>query len=94
MGFVNREAFHETDWDAVKKDASTVGARLGSWVWKHDPEAYAYQKYGEAFNALANGAPLQSTNIPPGSKYHPWTVAELLGVSERGERLVLEGDWS
>lgn len=66
---------------------------VGDWLIQHDPEQYTHDNYHKAAEHLLTGAPFENTNIPPGYKYKPWTVRELLTASERGEELVDEGVW-
>ena len=64
-----------------------------SWIWRHDPELYAVEKYGEALAHLVDEAPFQNTNIPPGYSYKPWTIDELLALQDAGKEIPLEGNW-
>lgn len=67
-------------------------------VWNHDPEEYAYQKYGEAFlHVVSNGEyPLENTNYPPGHTFKPWTVEEVKRdlMNDVNIGAGLDGDWS
>ncbi|KAF4611337.1 hypothetical protein G7Y89_g15676 [Cudoniella acicularis] len=96
QGIINLAAAHHTEWNTIDTDPSAVAAKLGSWIWKHDPEGYAYEKYGLAFRSLVDGdEEFENTNVPKGCVYEPWTVGELLRAMERGEKLLLGGgDWS
>ncbi|KAF5865950.1 hypothetical protein ETB97_001526 [Aspergillus alliaceus] len=68
--------------------AKPVGL-LGSWIWRHDPERYATEKYHKALDHLVKDTLFQSTNIPPGHVYKHWTIEELLNTKD----VVLEGNW-
>jgi 2-polyprenyl-6-methoxyphenol hydroxylase-like FAD-dependent oxidoreductase len=94
QGFENRERLHKTDWKALEENPSKPPGGVREWMRNHDPEQYAYDMYDAAASHLVSGTPFANTNFPPGYKYKPWTIQELLAASERGERLHLEGDWS
>ena len=70
--------------------------KVGRWVLAHDPEQYAYENFGLAFNHLVSGAPFENTNIPKGYVYKPWTMAGLGEQAAAGKSLAKElaGDWS
>ncbi|KAH8702675.1 hypothetical protein GQ44DRAFT_831827 [Phaeosphaeriaceae sp. PMI808] len=93
-GFENRERLHKTDWKELDEEPSKLPVTVRKWIINHDPEQYAYDMYDAAASHLIGGTPFVNTNFPPGYKYEPWTIQELLAASERGERLKLEGDWS
>ncbi|ESZ98972.1 putative monooxygenase [Sclerotinia borealis F-4128] len=98
MAFVNSQATNtkSMDWDAIGKDPKKVRLRFCKWFFRHDPEAYVYEKYGQAFAHLVDGADFQNTNIPPGHKFVPWTVEEVQKDIKEGKRIeeFLDGDWS
>ncbi|KAF2133656.1 putative monooxygenase [Dothidotthia symphoricarpi CBS 119687] len=96
MSFVNAQLKTETDWDTIWKDPLKVRTRFPKWIFSHDPEAYAYEKYGEAIAHLVDGAKFENTNLPPGHKFLPWTVAEVEEAMKTGRRVedLLDGDWS
>ena len=62
----------------------------------HDPEEYAYEKYGQAFAHLVAGVDFSNTNFPPGHKFVPWTIEEVYKDIEGGTCVesLLDGDWS
>ncbi|KAL5611353.1 hypothetical protein FOBRF1_007470 [Fusarium oxysporum] len=92
MGFKTREVWHLTNWDKVEK-GQTFPNVVGSWVVDHDPEQYAYDNYEKCASFLIKGTPFKNTNGVPGYTHKPWTIQELLSASERGEKLVDEGEW-
>ncbi|KAK4141035.1 uncharacterized protein C8A04DRAFT_14412 [Dichotomopilus funicola] len=96
MSFVNSQLKTATDWDAVRADPARIRTRFPSWIFKHDPEAYAYEKYGQAFAHLVAGAEFANTNFPPGHKFVPWTIDEVWRDMEAGKKVedLLDGDWS
>ena len=67
---------------------------VGRWINIHDPEAYVHNNYGKCLNHVVSGTPFQNTNIPPGYRYEPWTIDELLKASEEERETVDPGDWS
>ena len=97
MAFVNSQLLNArtTNWDAIKKDPKRVRLRFPTWVFRHDPEAYAYEKYGQAFAHLVNGTEFVNTNFPPGHKFVPWTIEQIEDDVKNGKRVedFLDGDW-
>lgn len=61
---------------------------------RHDPEQYVYNNYNSCENHITSGASFENTNMPPGYRYKPWAVQELMETSDRHEPIVDEGDWS
>ncbi|KAJ6083567.1 hypothetical protein N7467_007702 [Penicillium canescens] len=98
MAFVNSQLLNAstTDWDAIQKDPKQVRLRFPKWMFGHDPEAYAYEKYGQAFAHLVAGAEFQNTNFPSGHQFVPWTIEEIHQQIAEGKRVedLLDGDWS
>lgn len=96
MSFVNSQLKTATDWDAIRKNPADVRTRFPRWIFKHDPEAYAYEKYGQAFAHLVAGSEFTNTNFPPGHNFVPWTIEEVYRDIEAGRRIedLLDGDWS
>ena len=96
MSFVNSQLKTATDWDAIWKDPAKIRTRFPSWIFKHDPEVYAYEKYGQAFAHLISGTQFSNTNFPPGHEFKSWTVEEVWRDIEDGKRVedLLDGDWS
>ncbi|KAM0248328.1 hypothetical protein ACHAP5_003498 [Fusarium lateritium] len=98
MGFVNQQLKQNTDWDAIAKNPALIRSRYPKWVWSHDPEAYAYEKFCEALNhVISNGEiPLHNTNFPKGHKYRHWTMKEVQEQIKAGQKLedLQDGDWA
>jgi len=65
MGIETREAWHKTDWDAVKRNAETVQLPQPDWIFGHDPQKYAYEEFETAAKAVKTGGPYQPRNVPP-----------------------------
>lgn len=95
VGFLNQTSFLKP---ASRKKAGDGSANptpeYGRWIWAHNPEKYAYENYGKALRSLVDGTPFQNTNIPPGYTYKPWSLDELYGRIDKGEKVEFEGDWS
>lgn len=96
MSFVNSQLKQETVWDQIQKDPSKARTRFPKWIYEHDPEAYAYEKYGQAFSHLVAGTEFQNTNYPPGHKFVSWTMEDVHEAFKAGQRVedTLDGDWS
>lgn len=96
MGFINSQMKHATDWKKIEQDPSEIRTRFPQWIYKHDPETYVYEKYGEAFNHLVNGAAFDNMNYPKGHRFVPWTIDEVKEEIASGKRIdeLLDGDWS
>jgi 2-polyprenyl-6-methoxyphenol hydroxylase-like FAD-dependent oxidoreductase len=97
MAFVNAQALgHTTDWDDVRRNPEKVHLRYPKWLFLHNPEAYVYEKYGQAFAHLVNGAAFRNTNIPPGHKFVHWTLEQIHKEMAAGKRVedLLDGDWT
>ncbi|KAL4904924.1 hypothetical protein BDW74DRAFT_185431 [Aspergillus multicolor] len=96
MSFVNSQLKTDTDWDAVWRDPAMVRTRFPAWVFKHDPEAYAYEKFGETSAHLVTGSEFVDTNYPPGHAFRAWTLDEVWRDIESGKRVedLLDGNWS
>jgi hypothetical protein len=69
-------------------------SEFGRWIYTHDPEKYATERYHDALRHLQEGAPFSNTNIPAGLVYTPWTIDTLLSDHAEGKPTVLDGDWS
>ncbi|KAE8384089.1 hypothetical protein BDV23DRAFT_189553 [Aspergillus alliaceus] len=96
MSFVNSENLGAVDMDEVlKKDPEKVKVRFPKWLFQHDPEAYVYEKYGQAFSHLVLGTDFDNTNFPPGHKFKMWTIEEIHADILAGKKVadLLDGDW-
>ncbi|KAL9611911.1 MAG: hypothetical protein Q9167_003464 [Letrouitia subvulpina] len=98
MSFVNAQNRNQTNWTAVDQNPALVRTRFPRWMYQHDPEAYAYSMYGQAFQHVVSGGAtdFQNTNVPPGHTFRKWTIDEVKGRMKRGEMMeqLLDGDWS
>lgn len=82
--------------EEMMKDASkTSPMGLGKWIWTHNPEAYAKERFAEARRCLETGEPLEHTNLPPGFKWEPWSMQDEIEKEKQGiyTDLKLNGDW-
>jgi hypothetical protein len=100
LGFSNAELLQDTDWDKVQLDPRRAAPKLPAWVFKHDPETYAYQNYDTAVKAINNGAKFITDvealppNYPPGYKYEPWNIEQVMEDMRAGKPIDLgAGDW-
>ncbi|KAF2118836.1 hypothetical protein BDV96DRAFT_619938 [Lophiotrema nucula] len=96
MSFVNSGILGAANKEDVKMDPEKVRVRFPKWLFQHDPEAYVYEKYGQAYAHLVWGAQFQNTNIPPGHAFKPWTIEQVHEDVRNGRSIVdfLDGDWS
>lgn len=98
MSFVNSQIKHYTDWAAVARDPKIVRTRFPRWVCQHDPEAYAYEKFGVAFNHVVSDgeAEFENSNSPPGHVFKKWTIEEVKQEIKAGKSVeaLLDGDWT
>ena len=96
MSFVNSQLKTATDWDIIRENPAQIRTRFPRWIFSHDPEAYAYRKYGQAFAHLVAGEEFANTNFPPGHRFVPWTIEEVYRDIEGRKRMedLLDGDWS
>ncbi|RAH81741.1 FAD/NAD(P)-binding domain-containing protein [Aspergillus japonicus CBS 114.51] len=96
MSFVNSENLGAADMNEVlTKDPEKVKVRFPKWLFQHDPEAYVYEKYGQAYSHLVLGTDFQNTNFPPGHKFKMWTIEEIHADILAGKKVadLLDGDW-
>jgi 2-polyprenyl-6-methoxyphenol hydroxylase-like FAD-dependent oxidoreductase len=93
FGWYNKQSRDATNWKLIEENPDKLRPEFGKWVWAHDPETYAFENYGKAFNHLANGAPFVNTNIPKGYSYKPWTLDDMMELVKEGRQVELEGNW-
>jgi 2-polyprenyl-6-methoxyphenol hydroxylase-like FAD-dependent oxidoreductase len=96
MSFVNAEILGASNMEEVKKNPEKIRVRFPKWLFQHDPEAYVYEKYGQAFAHLVLGTKFHNTNLPPGHKFVPWTIEQIIEDARNGKAVaeLLDGDWS
>lgn len=98
LGFSNAELLQDTDWDKVKLDPRRAAPKLPSWIFKHDPEAYAYDNYEAAAAAVREGAPVGKDsfepNFPPGYEWEAWNIEDIMADVRAGKPVALgSGNW-
>ncbi|KAI1331392.1 FAD/NAD(P)-binding domain-containing protein [Xylariaceae sp. FL0255] len=98
MGFLNAELLQRTDWEKVKVNPRLAQPKLPSWIWRHDPEAYAYEYYEKIADTIRKGVPFDQVesvppNYPPGYKYEPWDIADMMEDIDNGTVTLGPGDW-
>ncbi|KAI0145454.1 FAD/NAD(P)-binding domain-containing protein [Xylariaceae sp. FL1272] len=98
MGFYNTEILQRTDWESVKLNPRLAQPKVPSWIWKHDPEAYAYENYEAMADTIRKGVPFDEVtnvppNYPPGYRYEPWDIETMLKELETGSVTLGSGDW-
>ena len=87
---------HHADLDALERDPSKFKATMPKWIWSHNPVEYAVKNYRSALESVEKGMPFENTNLPPGYKYEPWTIASETEKESMGQMTTLRntGDWS
>ncbi|KAI1456663.1 FAD/NAD(P)-binding domain-containing protein [Annulohypoxylon moriforme] len=98
MGFMNAELLQHPDWSKVKVNPKLAQPKLPSWVWKHDPEKYAYDHYATMADTIRKGIPFDQVdsvppNYPPGYKYKPWDIDEMQKEVDDGTVDMGGGNW-
>ncbi|KAJ5404629.1 hypothetical protein N7509_004500 [Penicillium cosmopolitanum] len=93
-GFQNQANRENAHWDLLASHPESVKPKLGRWIWEHDAEDYANDNYANACQKLLCSAAFGNTNIPPGYKYRPWNIDQLLEMMESGDPIVFDGDWN
>ncbi|RYC59324.1 hypothetical protein CHU98_g6890 [Xylaria longipes] len=99
LGFSNAELLQDTDWNEVKMDPKRAQPKLPSWIWKHDPEKYAYENYHKMADTIKQGIPFDQVdtvppNYPPGYRYEPWSIDQIMEDVRNGKPIHLgDGDW-
>ncbi|KAJ9503147.1 hypothetical protein LTR99_006984 [Exophiala xenobiotica] len=78
MGWELRHLWHNTDWEAVKKDPKSLEFKQPYWLFGADPEAYAYEAYDEVVDCLQSGREFVPKNVPDGYRHKPWTMEDML----------------
>ncbi|KAL4945216.1 hypothetical protein BDV06DRAFT_219604 [Aspergillus oleicola] len=64
MGIETRDVWLKTDWEAVKKNKQVLAQPRPSWLFTHDPQAYAYEEFETAANAVLTGCVYAPRNVP------------------------------
>ncbi|ORY71532.1 uncharacterized protein BCR38DRAFT_330092 [Pseudomassariella vexata] len=99
LGFLNAERLQATNWDKAKLDPRKAQPKHPRWVWSHDPETYAHDNYDRCIESMRNHVPMDQDdvippNYPPGYKYVPWNIDEIMANLEKGIPVQLgSGNW-
>ncbi|EOD44484.1 putative monooxygenase fad-binding protein [Neofusicoccum parvum UCRNP2] len=100
LGFSNAELLQDTDWSKVKLDPRRAAPKLPRWVWSHDPERYACDFFEKFVEAVRKDVPLAEEiegvepNYPPGYRYEPWHIEDVMEDMRMGRAVELgSGDW-
>ena len=67
-GETTRDMWHKTDWDAVKKDPTTIGFPREDWIHNFDAEKHAEEVFDEIFakhTSRVDGVELSTANSAP-----------------------------
>jgi hypothetical protein len=98
LGFYNAFRYHNTDWDGAKKEPQKAQPEIPQWIWRHNPEDYAGERWDEVLEWVkrtnqGDETTFKNTNIPPGYTWKAWTIE---GLVEEGKhsKVELDGDWS
>ncbi|KAF2154544.1 FAD/NAD(P)-binding domain-containing protein [Myriangium duriaei CBS 260.36] len=96
LGFFNSELLQSTDWDKVKLDPRRAAPKLPKWIWSHDPESYAYENYDKVIESMKQGIKMEDEenvppNYPPGYKYEPWSIDDIMADMQAGRPVELGG---
>jgi hypothetical protein len=78
MGWELRQVWHQTDWDLVKAHPEVLNMQQPAWLFGGDSEKYARDNYDAVVSHVKKGTPFQSTNVPEGHVYEPWTIESML----------------
>ena len=70
IGIETRDAWHKTDWEAVKKDKKLLEMPRPDWLFGHDPQEYAYEEFETAMHAVRTGCDYVPRNIPRPGQSH------------------------
>ncbi|EUC44943.1 hypothetical protein COCMIDRAFT_5795 [Bipolaris oryzae ATCC 44560] len=70
-GMERTKKHRQVDFEQVKKNPELIRNEPAQWQIKHDPLAYAEEKFDECFASLTNGKPFINTNKPEGYVFAP-----------------------
>ncbi|KAI0554527.1 FAD/NAD(P)-binding domain-containing protein [Xylaria curta] len=98
LGIVSRHTLHHIDMSLLDegKNPFEHAFHLGRWIWQHNPEDYARERFTAALDHLQTGTPFENTNLPKGHVYADWDVESELKKQAAGvpTQLRSNGDWS
>lgn len=94
LGFRNRNARDTRKTKEAKQGEEVkMASPFHDWTFRHDAEAYAEERFEEAWRCVVEGREGEfrhTSGVPKRKEYADWSVEGLL----RGEEEILEGDWS
>ena len=98
VGFVNREELGKAELEEYKDPSGDKGFfDQGKWTWGHNAEEYAREHYDPCAAHLQRntGEAYPNTNLPPGHKYEPWSLASEKARIAEGRKSMLKknGYW-
>lgn len=64
MGIETREWWLNTNWDEVAKNPAVLAQPRPKWLFDHEPQAYAYEEFETAAQAVLTGCSYQPRNVP------------------------------
>lgn len=70
MGIETRDIWLKTDWEAIKNNPQLLAQPRPNWLFNHDPQAYAYEEFEIAANAVLTGCPYKPRNVPDEGSSH------------------------
>jgi len=83
LGWETRHRWHQTDWEAFKKDAGYIKAPQPIWLDSHNAEQYAYDHAEAAANHIKTpDSPFTSINLPDGHVHEDWTVETMMALEK------------
>lgn len=83
MGWETRHRWHQTDWEAVKRNSEYLKMPQPEWIYCHDARKYAYDRCAEVAKSIEEGTDFTSKNLPEGYVHEDWTVEMMLALESK-----------
>lgn len=83
MGWEARHKWHQTDWEAVKRNPEYLKMPQPLWLYCHDAEKYAYDRCDDAIKSISYDTPFKSTNLPDDYVHEEWTVEMMMALEHK-----------
>lgn len=80
MGWESRHRWHQTDFEAARKNPELIKMPQPAWLYGHDAEKYTYDRYLDAIKSIESGTPFVSTNIPEDHVHEDWTIETMMAL--------------
>ncbi|KAK5627565.1 hypothetical protein RRF57_003280 [Xylaria bambusicola] len=83
----------------VKSGPKRAQPKPPSWIWKHDPEKYAYENYDKMAETIKQGILFDQTdtappNYPRGYRFQAWSIDDIIDDLRNGNLVNLgKGEW-